>query len=663
MASNRNSAAGATGAEGGKSPRPGALAGMVQVRARRKSPPPGWALLQRRLMKLMEDAVQPMVDKYAEKGGAFYYADDVDDLYESAYNWGLFYAMGADRKVLDLGLQQWHATTRFFSDDIVSRVHPRFQAQIHHEYYNLASAGANEWYHQGEGNMAFYHFGLADPTISENVRRARRFAAMFMGEDPEAPNYDSRHKVFRSPIVTSVGPMRHATVENVIMWMQGGESGYEKGYRPYKVRASLDPVVPVTDVEGNWFEDPERRQEILELFDNMVLNGDVPHSLGSTALITNAFLYTGEDKYKRWVLDYTEAWMERIKANNGVLPDNVGPTGKIGENRRGLWWGGLYGWNSFVGHYIMFSGLTIAAECALLLTGDFGYLELLRSQFRLLMDNAITGEDGQLLLPSRYGADGWEYVREDFEYEKGRFFPCRLQELVHLYHASMAPEDYEFIARIREGDKVRDWNHVPVLGEKSYADTELARFQYYDGRNPDWPEKIMQAEYQNAEADFQTILNEDRDARTLIADNPSPPTTVYTKGLTQVTMGAPQSIYTGGLLRATVRYFDADRTRPGMPPDVAALVDKLGADSAGLQLVNLNPGETRNLIVQAGAFAEHEFVELTHEEQTIPVGSKYFAVQLPPGTSMRLDLGMRRFAHKPTYAFPWHGGAIPVPYQ
>ena len=661
MTSDQKSAAGATGAEAGSSPRPGALAGMVEVRATRKSPPPGWALLQRRLMRLMEDAVQPMVDKYAEKGGAFYYADDVDDLYESAYNWALFYAMGADRKVLDLGLQQWHATTRFFSDDIVSRVHPRFQAQIHHEYYNLASAGANEWYHQGEGNMAFYHFGLADPTISENVRRAKRFAAMFMDEDPEAPNYDPLHRIFRSPIQTSVGPMRHATVDNVIMWLQGGETGYEKGYRPYKVRATLDPVV--TDLEGNWFENPARREEILKLFDHIVLNGDVPHSLGSTALITNAFLYTGEDKYKRWVLDYTGAWMERIEANDGVLPDNVGPTGKIGENRRGLWWGGLYGWNSFVGHYIMFTGLTIAAECALLLTGDFGYLELLRSQIRLLMDNAVTGEDGQLLLPSRYGADGWEYVREDFEYEKGRFFPFRLQELAHLYHASMAPDDYDFIARIREGDKVRDWNHVPVLGEKSYADTELARFQYYDGRNPDWPEKILQAEYQNARTDFQTILNENRDARTLIADNPSPPTTVYTKGLTQVTMGAPQSIYTGGLLRATVRYFDADRTRPGLPPDVAALVDKLGADSAGLQLVNLNPGETRNLIVQAGAFAEHEFVELTHEEQTVRVKSQYFAVQLPPGTSIRLDLGMRRFAHRPTYAFPWHGGAIPVPYQ
>ena len=648
-------------ADVGSSSKPVTVPGLVEVKATQVSPPPGWALLECKLMKLMEEAVQPMVDKYAEKGGAFYYADDVDDLYERAYNWGLFYAMGADRQVLDLGLQQWHATTRFFADDIVSRVHPRFQPQIHNEYYNQASAGANEWYHQGEGNMAFYHFGLADPTISENLRRARRFAAMFMDEDPEAPNYDPQHKIMRSPVLTSVGPMRHATVEHVLMWLHDHQRSFEAGKRPYKVRATLYPVVK--DLEADWFENPERRDEILKLFDEIVLNGDVPHSLGSTALVTNAYLYTGEDKYRQWVLDYTGAWMERIRRNGGILPDNVGPTGQIGENRQGQWWGGLYGWNSFVGHYIMFTSLTIAAECALLLTGDFGYLELLRSQIKLLMENAITRDDGQLTLPARYGPDGWEYTMENYSYEKGRFVPFRLQELAHLYHASMAAEDYDLIARIRESDKERDWNEVPLIEEKSYADTELARFQYYDGRNPDWPEKILQAEYQNAQTAFETIQNETRDAQTLIADNPSSPNPVYTKGLTQVTMGAPQSVYTGGLLRATVRYFDSDRARPGLPPDVAALVDKLDAEGAGVHLVNLNASETRNLIVQAWAFAEHQFVELTYADQTVPVESKYFAVQLPPAASIQLDVGMRRFAHRPTYAFPWHGDEIPVPYQ
>ena len=98
-------------------------------------------------------------------------------------------------------------------------------------------------------------------------------------------------------------------------------------------------------------------------------------------------------------------------------------------------------------------------------------------------------------------------------------------------------------------------------------------------------------------------------------------------------------------------------------PQRARSVDRLDAAGAGLQLVNLSCSETRNLIVQAGAFAEHHFVEVSHGDQSILVDEKHLAVQLPPGSSIRLEMGIRRFAHKPTYAFPWHGDSIPVPYQ
>ena len=37
-----------------------------------------------------------------------------------------------------------------------------------------------------------------------------------------------------------------------------------------------------------------------------------------------------------------------------------------------------------------------------------------------------------------------------------------------------------------------------------------------------------------------------------------------------------------------------------------------------------------------------------------------FAVRLAPGTGLTLDMGMKRFANQPTYAFPWHGDTIPV---
>ena len=121
-------------------------------------------------------------------------------------------------------------------------------------------------------------------------------------------------------------------------WL-GGEVNY------YGVRASLYPIVE--DLELKWYEDPKRREEIVDLFEKLVLQCDTPNNLGATALVTNAYLYTGEEKYRKWVLEYTEAWMERMRRNNGIMPDNVGPTGKIGDGRNSVWWGGQYGWNHY----------------------------------------------------------------------------------------------------------------------------------------------------------------------------------------------------------------------------------------------------------------------------------------------------------------------------
>ena len=634
---------------------------MVSIKATDICAPPGWALMERNLINLMEEAAPMMVKKYTEPGGALYFAEDFDDLYEQFYNWCLFYAIGADESLLNFALQEWNATTRISDDSFNHRLRHNdftkvFRPSMHNEFWNLAQA--MEWHHLGEGNMAFYDFGAACPTVSENVRRARRFAAMFIGEDPEAPNYDPEYKILRSPFHSSQGPRLHADANFAnTMLLAGRFLGGEVNY--YGVRASLYPIVE--DLELNWYEDPKRRAEIVELFEKMVLQSDTPNSLGAAALVTNAYLYTGDEKYKRWVLEYTEVWLNRMRRNNGIMPDNVGPTGKIGEHRNGVWWGGQYGWNHYQGYNIMFHSLTIAAECALLLTGDFGYLELLRSQIQLMLENSVTREDGQLIMPTRYGPDGWCYdppvgpSNDDILPKRGVYtgpIPWRMQELAHLYHASMSTEDYELITRVRDGEVERDWNEIGDRGgEKNGGETEFARFQYYDGLNPDWPEKILSAEYRWAMEAFDKIRLDDRTVEEIVTTNFFPPNPIFTKGLTQVTMGAPQSVYNGGLLRATVRYYDRDNARPGLPRDVAALVDKLGSDAVGIQLVNLSNTETRNAIVQAGAFGEHQFTGLKYRsmnqeelrqnpylwlrsereyaEKETPVNGKYFAVQLP----------------------------------
>ena len=98
------------------------LPDLPTIAATQPTSPPTWALLQRQLFEVMERAAELKVRKYSERGGVPYYADDVDDLYEMIYNWGLFYAMGANERILELALQHWNAVTRFGATDIVSRV-------------------------------------------------------------------------------------------------------------------------------------------------------------------------------------------------------------------------------------------------------------------------------------------------------------------------------------------------------------------------------------------------------------------------------------------------------------------------------------------------------------------------------------------------------------
>jgi hypothetical protein len=615
----------------------------------------------------MEQAAPVVIDKYYESSGTPLYADDVDDLYERSYNWGLFYAMGANEDVLRLNLKQWNAVTRFFDDGYQSREHIEFTPQIHNEYYNLGVSHGAEWHHKGEGNQAFYHFGLADPSISENIRRARRFAAMYIGEDPYAPNYDPKYRVLRSPMQSSQGPQLEANLNDVKFWLHGGHPAKypERWFRKQMgTRASLYPVVK--DLDYDWYDDPAKADEIVKIFNRVILNGDIANNLCATALVTHAYLNTGDEKYKRWVLDYVDAWVERAAANDGIIPDNVGPTGKVGEHREGQWWGGLYGWNHYRGYSNIFHAVNTATECAHLLSGDAGYLDLMRNQINVLLDASITRDDGQLLVPTQYGPDGWRYQANDRDTQLG-VAPLRMEELAHLYHGSMSEEDYGIIDRVRSGDVMNDWNEVEVYGEKGNGNTERARFNYYDGKNPDWPMKALSADYQNAQNTIEQITGDNRDTFQLIDDNVNPPNPVFTKALTQVMFGAPQTIYNGGILRATVRYFDIDRMRPGLPLDIAALVDELKLDFAGVRLVNTSRHESRKLIVQAGAFGEHQFTSVTYQDgdskKSVPLDSRYIAVELAPSASIRVGLTMKRFVNDSTYAFPWHGGTVPSPFQ
>ncbi|PYV93232.1 MAG: hypothetical protein DMG05_02255, partial [Acidobacteria bacterium] len=338
---------------------------LVTVKAGQLTAPPAWAVMERLLMKAIEDAAPVYLKRFSRPGGTIYGRGDVDDVYEMFFNWPLSYAMGADEKLFHWALQEWNAITRQFTYQ-----HP----QIHKEFF-----ANSDWFHISEGNMAFYDFGVADGTLPENLLRAKRFAGFYMNEDADALNYDPKYRIIRSPFTGSKGPDLSADVD-AIKYRLDPDYGW----------STLYPVVK--NLESNWSDSPQRRKQIQELFEKMVMSSDIPVNLAVTGLVTHAFLYTGEEKYKQWVLEYVDAWMDRIRQNQGIIPDNLGPTGKIGENRQGQWWGGFWGWTSRYSIHMIYGALTVAAECAQLVSGDARYLNLLRSQIDMLMSHSITRE-------------------------------------------------------------------------------------------------------------------------------------------------------------------------------------------------------------------------------------------------------------------------------
>ena len=75
-----------------------------------------------------------------------------------------------------LARRQWDAVTRQFT--ALGQVRREFDA-----YY--------DWMHHGESYTYLYYLGLADPRHEVDRERALHFAAMYTGDDPEAPNWDA----------------------------------------------------------------------------------------------------------------------------------------------------------------------------------------------------------------------------------------------------------------------------------------------------------------------------------------------------------------------------------------------------------------------------------------------------------------------------------------
>ena len=152
------------------------------------------------------------------------------------------------------------------------------------------------------------------------------------------------------------------------------------------------------------------------------------------------------------------------------------------------------------------------------------------------------------------------------------------------------------------------------------------------------------------------IRNDQTTADSRLADYLLDLNPVTTNGLTNVRLGGYFSAGRIWGLHSRVRYFDPVKRRSGLPEDVAALVEKLGADSATLTLVNTNPIEARDIVIQAGGYGEHRFDSVSLNGVATNVGGPTLSARLEPGAGSRLEFRMTRYVTSPSFAFPWDRG-------
>ncbi len=673
--------------------------GIVTIESNVPVSPQGWAVMERKLLDVISESAVRFAEHYTRSGGTLIWkttgSASLDDLPESFYNFPLLYALGGDARLRDLSFREWNATLRQLTYDF---------HVLHNEF-----AKHGDWFHIGEGWLYFYFLGLVDPTDHETVARARRYAGLYMNEEPEAPNYDASLKIIRSPHTGSLGPVFGSEDK-------AAPYNWSKGMASYGLPLSDIPGVRHTDDLKN----PENATEMGAAMQKRMYRGDVVTNLAATSLVANAYLFTGEQKYADWIKDYAGAWLDRTRANDGITPDNVGLSGKVGEYHGGKWWGGLYGWQWPHGYYSVGMALQIAGANGMLVSGgDPRYLEMARSSMDQLIANGKNYK-GAFLVPTKHNDSGWF-----------SFMPMFRSMPASLWFMTQAPADWQRLEKLRLASKVdwhkatgsaypnngyanapekledcygcdvegvADWNLIADVRSKEDRGHEGPWLRFLAGANPDYPERILSTSYGVVAYKLNQMRNnvllleydprgteklnsKDIDITKVHEHHWQTSNPVTTEALLQLTLGAPQIMYNGGLLHASVRYFDPARSRPGLPQDVAALVRKIEPERVVLELVNLSPFEDRDVIVQAGAFGEHQFKMVKYQrrtdkdpiqpdffnrprpvlvDETVNVNRKFFQVRLAAGTGLTLDMGVQRFANKPSYAFPWHGDQIPI---
>jgi len=624
---------------------------------------PNWAVLERALFARLDWSWREFERRFCLPDGRVRYSgtmegrDGVDDFYESFFNWPTLYRLGGSDDLLASSKHHWEGVTRQMAEYGFVK-----------DEYELGY----DWFHQAESLGLFLGICASDPADVNFRKRAERFAGFYL---PGFGNYDSSKRMIVAPHTGAGGPR----------WGVGEPWDRYSADQPGMEIYGL----PLMDLQGIHTWDDLRRPGAPETMGQAMRQrmgvGDTAINLIATTLAANAWLYDHDSKYSDWLLDYIDAWRQRAANNGGIVPDNVGPSGTVGELHDGAWYGALYGWTWPHGAHCIVPALLVAGLNAGIVSGNLANLDMARSTLDALlamgevrsdirhqgslgvgMADQLGAGDGtkELLIPYRRGPQGW------FDWH-----PVQIEWLEWPLWMSGTREDLERLERVHEASQT-DWEAVRWFRNKEEQGHLAPWISWLSDNNPDYPAEALNMALGQVERRLSLMAaapDEPADLDIHFWQRLNP---VVTEVLTQLTTGAPAPIYYGGLAVARVVYGDADVGRPGLPPDVAALVSG-GVMNSGsdvqVELINLGSHE-RRVVVQAGAFAEDQITEATYlagdnsypgdqhaydvpqlveQRHKIRLDDSRLVVSLPPLSRQTLNLTVSRRAYAAKYTNLW----------
>ena len=567
--------------------------------------PPEWALLERELLRAHTAACSEFFEKYFDERGYLLCIerwggdDGPDDAIENVADWPILHALGGDDNILTMYRKVWEGHLKQYTEAKTVDV-PFARDGMYYKEFPVMM----DWMHNGEGLRVFNLQGLSDPDNLDFQNRVRRYAGFYMNEDPGAQNFDYQHQIIRSMFNGSRGPLMRKTTG--LDW-------------------AGDPI----EVENRFHLGHGERsyaEMVAHFKDYNDILGDHPQNMSSMTLASNAYILTGEEKYKKWLIDYADAWLERMKQNNGIIPSSVGLDGSIGGETDGKWWGSVYGWGFSVivpqtgeiAHRTRVYRAVDGFGNAYLLTGDRKYIDAWTKMIDLVNSNSKI-IDGVRHYPYMYGDNGWY----DFQPNPVSW---------GLLNSWFWTQDEKDKARVKNDPWVR----------------------YLSGDDDDFPARELGKDFGTIRTRLVGMRADTTTPDTRLADDPMKfnPATVQT--LNKLMMAGLDPGRGAAPLHCRLRYFDPVNRRAGVPADVAALIDEVSDMGVSVTLVNVNQSESRELIVQAGAYAEHRITQVKSGDELVKVDSPIFVVKLEPGCGARLVISNDRYVGQPTMSFPWN---------